>query len=132
MNYAVSRYVRQTDSGLSSKDVEIDSFKRANNLLLNAGTVDERRSALRINYMMWSILTRGVDRTDNLLPDLLKKDLISLGGWVMNFSNAALNDSSDLQPLIDINRDMIDGLNQSKEVAQQKSERHDGVFGMAV
>lgn len=120
------------DSGLSSKDVEIDSFKRANNLLLNAGTVDERRSALRINYMMWSILTRGVDRTDNLLPDLLKKDLISLGGWVMNFSNAALNDSSDLQPLIDINRDMIDGLNQSKEVAQQTSERHDGVFGMVV
>lgn len=132
MNYAVSRYVRQMDSGLSSKDVEIDSFKRANNLLLNAGTVDERRSALRINYMMWSILTRGVDRTDNLLPDLLKKDLISLGGWVMNFSNAALNDSSDLQPLIDINRDMIDGLNQSKEVAQQTSERHDGVFGMVV
>jgi flagellar biosynthesis activator protein FlaF len=47
---------------------------------------------------------------ENQLPLALRGQIISLAMWVARYSSEVLRDGADIDPLIDINRTMMEGL----------------------
>lgn len=110
MTYASSQYQKQSGSYLSSREIEVMAFRHVNSLLADARNHQKRTMALAANLKLWSTLAMSVERVDSPLPPVLRDDIIKVGLWSMRYSNAALNTSKDLKPLIDVNNDMIEGL----------------------
>lgn len=110
MTYASSQYQKQSGSYLSSREVEVMAFRHVNTLLTQASDHEAKVAALAANLKLWSLLSLSIERVDCPLPAILRDDLIKVGSWSMRYSNAAFNAPKDLQPLIDINNDMIEGL----------------------
>ena len=89
MNYGALRYQQQSGAGLSSRQVEALAFKKVNELMANPRNGADRREALAKNYRLWSILLLGIERTDNLLPSVLKNDLLKIATWMLKETNLA-------------------------------------------
>ena len=47
---------------------------------------------------------------ENQLPITLRGQIISLAMWVARYSSEVLREGADVEPLIDINRTMMEGL----------------------
>jgi len=86
------------------------AFRHVNTLLAQANDHEKKIAALSANLKLWGLLALSVERVDCPLPAVLRDDLIKLGSWSRLYSNAAFNAPKDLQPLIDVNNDMIEGL----------------------
>ncbi|KXV18373.1 flagellar biosynthesis regulator FlaF [Gluconobacter oxydans] len=110
MTYASSQYQKQSGSYLSCREIEVMAFRHVNSLLADARDHQKKIMALSANLKLWSLLSMSVERVDSPLPPVLRDDIIKVGLWSMRYSNAALNTSKNLQPLIDVNNDMIEGL----------------------
>lgn len=91
------------------------AFRHVNSLLANAKDHQKKMTALSANLKLWSLLSMSVERVDSPLPPVLRDDIIKVGLWSMRYSNAALNTSKDLKPLIDVNNDMIEGLSAAPD-----------------
>ncbi|GBR48930.1 flagellar biosynthesis regulator FlaF [Gluconobacter roseus] len=115
MTYASSQYQKQSGSYLSSREIEVMAFRHVNSLLADARDHQKKTMALAANLKLWSLLSMSVERNDSPLPPVLRDDIIKVGLWSMRYSNAALNASKDLKPLIDVNNDMIEGLSAEPE-----------------
>ena len=116
MTYGSATYRNNEASALASRDVEAAAFLFVNRAL---GQVDGPRSkveALSKNQKLWSLLLKDLACSGNVLPDILKQDLVRLGTWSMAYSIRAMPGELPLQPLIDINRDMIDALRGASPV----------------
>ena len=110
MNYGQAEYGRKTAGSLEPREVEAAAFVFVNRLLQEAGTASERIKALHRNHKLWSLLVTDVGLTGNGLPPILKKDLVSVGAWSMSYSIAAMSQDRPIQPLVDINNDMVEAL----------------------
>jgi flagellar protein FlaF len=55
-------------------------------------------------------LVRDLSAEGNLLPDDLKQNLIDLGFWAMRYGSLAVSQTLSLEPLIAVNRNIMDGL----------------------
>ncbi len=66
--------------------------------------------ALAVNRRLWSMLSADCALTENRLPMALRGQIISLALWVVRYSAEVLRDGADIDPLIDINRTMMEGL----------------------
>ncbi|ACI97653.1 flagellar protein FlaF, putative [Rhodospirillum centenum SW] len=62
------------------------------------------------NRRLWGALVTDLAQPDNLLPDALKAGLISLGLWVNRYSSEVLTEGRPLNPLIEVNRTVMQGL----------------------
>jgi flagellar protein FlaF len=96
--------------GATPRETEILAFGLCNDRLTRAATPRERIEALGKTQELWSLLVTDVGSEGNALPDDLKKNLIGLGFWAMQYATRAILKELPLQPLIDLHRDMIDGL----------------------
>ncbi len=118
MSYGLAQYDRSAGTALAPRDVEAAAFAFVNKLLEGAIDGPERTAALARNHRLWSLLLTDIGLSSNGLPPILKKDLVSVGNWSMSYSIIAMGRDIPLQPLIDINHDMIDALrpNQNAQV----------------
>ena len=66
--------------------------------------------ALDANRRLWNILSADCSVPENKLPIGLRAQIISLGLWVSRYSSEVLREGADIDPLIDINRTMMEGL----------------------
>ena len=66
--------------------------------------------ALDANKRLWNILSADCSTPDNKLPPSLRAQIISLALWVSRYSSEVLRDGAEIDPLIDINRTMMEGL----------------------
>ncbi len=66
--------------------------------------------ALAGNRRLWSMLSADCALPENRLPLTLRGQIISLALWVVRYSGEVLRDGADIEPLIDINRTMMEGL----------------------
>lgn len=66
--------------------------------------------ALAVNRRLWSMLSADCALPENRLPLTLRGQIISLALWVVRYSGEVLRDGADIEPLIDINRTMMEGL----------------------
>ena len=62
------------------------------------------------NRRLWNVLSADCAAPENQLPITLRGQIISLAMWVARYSGEVLRDGADVEPLIDINRTMMEGL----------------------
>ena len=110
MSYGSTQYDRSAGTALPPRDLEAAAFAFVNQLLENAIDAKERVTALGRNHRLWSLLLTDIGLASNALPPILKQDLVSIGSWSMSYSIIAMGRDIPLQPLIDINFDMIEAL----------------------
>ena len=66
--------------------------------------------ALDANRRLWNVLSADCAAPENKLPITLRGQIISLAMWVARYSGEVLREGADVEPLIDINRTMMEGL----------------------
>jgi flagellar protein FlaF len=68
--------------------------------------------ALRFNHLLWTIIQADITEPENQLPGEIKANILSLSIFVDKQTTKALrgSDASDLDVLININRNLAAGL----------------------
>jgi flagellar protein FlaF len=66
--------------------------------------------ALHRNREMWSTFAAACGSTGNALPDPLRAGIISLALWVDRHTSAVVAGREDIEPLLDANQALMDGL----------------------
>ena len=75
-----------------------------------------RIDALDWNRRLWTVLANDCSRDENPLPAPLKAQIISLSLWVNRHSSAIMRREEEFEPLIEVNRIIMQGL-QRQEAA---------------
>jgi flagellar biosynthesis activator protein FlaF len=116
-------YLRTTDlGGASAQEAEILAFGLCNNRMQRAADAKARIDALHQNHLLWSALVRDLAAEGNALPADLKRQLIELGMWSMRYGTQATVQNLPLTPLIEVNRNLMDGL-KAQVAAQPAATR---------
>ncbi len=105
-----ARYAATQDAAASPREIELRAFRYVNGLLGTARDVPSRMAALHKAHRMWAILLGDLLSPANGLPAELKGRLVSLALWAQREAEARMSDAGSLDPLIDLHRDMIAGL----------------------
>ena len=95
---------------MSARDTECAAFRSVTHELETSTPGTLRVRAVGRNHTLWSLLLKDLALAENRLPDSIKTGLINLGLWSMRYSTLALLKDLSLQPLIDVNRNVLDGL----------------------
>lgn len=76
-----------------------------------------RIDALDWNRRLWSALATDCADVSNGLPVPLRAQIVSLSLWVGRHTSAVIRREEEIEPLIDINRIMMQGLSGQSEAA---------------
>ncbi len=96
------------------RDTEYRLFAQVTNALINhrdchdKGTIE----AIDWNRRLWLTLQSDVSSEANALSDDLRANLISLAIWVDRHSRAVMRGEASMEPLIQVNRTVMEGLAQ--------------------
>ncbi len=106
----------------NSRDAEYRLFGQVTRALLQAADkppedVNGRMDALDWNRRLWSALASDCSDPQNVLPETLRAQIISLSLWVSRHTSAVIRREEEIDPLIDINRIMMQGLSGQSEAA---------------
>ena len=88
---------------------ERKAFSKVTIALENSNVADIGR-ALDDNRRLWSILYANLHHEDNLLPEELKSQLISLASWVDAYTSSVKEGEGELEALISVNKTIMEGL----------------------
>lgn len=111
---SIKAYQRAATQADTPRDLEYRAFGQ-----VTAGLVKVREEkaplaavaeAIDANRRLWNLLSADCAMPGNQLPLALRGQIISLALWVARYSGEVLRDGADLEPLIDINRAMMEGL----------------------
>ena len=91
-----------------------------NRELANCSEGVSRVRALGRNHNLWSILLKDLALDDNRLPDTLKAQLIGLAFWSMRYSTMALSQPLPTDALIEVNRNVAEGLSAQNSPGNQR------------
>ncbi|MEY3234138.1 flagellar biosynthesis regulator FlaF [Aquidulcibacter sp.] len=80
--------------------------------------IARRMDALDWNRRVWSFMAADCANPDNELPENLRASIISLSLWVGRYSSEVMQKGEDVEPLIDINRTIMQGL--ASQIERQK------------
>lgn len=103
---------RQADT---PRETEYRLFGDVTRALIEASKVpaddfSTRIDALDWNRRLWSVLASDCAREDNLLPVPLRAQIISLSLWVSRHTSAIMRREEEFEPLIEVNRIIMQGL----------------------
>jgi flagellar protein FlaF len=99
----------------SPRDLEYRLFGVVTRSLMEAALLDHtqigaRMEALDWNRRMWSTLAAACQQPENALPVPLRAQIVSLSLWVGRHTSAVMRGQEQFEPLIDINRIIMQGL----------------------
>jgi len=109
-------YERAQKQAGNPRDVEYRAFAKTTRALIAAaekGREDLKglTEALHLNRSLWGALADDCANEKNALPEETRARIIGLSRWVAAYSSALLRQGgSDVEPLIDVNRIIMDGL----------------------
>lgn len=109
---SIARYAATMAATQGPREIELRAFRTVNAMLANAGDDSiARTKALAKNFELWSLLLADVVQPDNGLPGDLKARIASLALWARKESDQAIGEAErGVEPLIAVNRDMIEAL----------------------
>src|SRR3954471_13692848 len=115
-------YQRTAQSAEAPRETEYRLFGQVTRALMAAAEADEfdlqtRINALDWNRRMWGALASDCARPDNQLPEALRAQIISLSLWVSRHCSAVMRKEESFQPLIDVNRIIMQGLGGAPQSA---------------
>lgn len=70
----------------------------------------EVEAALAQNRRLWSVLQDNLFQDDNVLPEVLKDQLISLAHWVDGYTAKIIEGEGEVEALISVNQTIMEGL----------------------
>ena len=106
----------------SPREMEYRLFGQVTRALVHASTVDRsdiqtRIDALDWNRRLWSALATDCSDPDNALANPLRAQIISISLFVNKHSSEIMRGDEDFEPLIDINKMVMQGLSGASEAA---------------
>jgi flagellar protein FlaF len=112
---SLQAYHRVAQQAENPRETEYRLFGQVTRALIEASQVDEsdfqtRINALDWNRRLWGVLASDCARPDNALPETLRAQIISLSLWVGRHSSAVMRREESFEPLIDVNRIIMQGL----------------------
>jgi flagellar protein FlaF len=108
---SVSRYAATQEQVEDPRAAELRMLSRVTGMLLEGAKRGGRflTEACFYNRKLWTIFQTDLVDPGNQLPDAVKANLISLAIWVQKYTGEVL-DGAPVQPLIDVNRSIMEGL----------------------
>ncbi len=108
-------YQRTAQRAETPREAEYRLFGQVTRALMDARTTAEhdlkgRASALDWNRRLWSALATDCSDPGNVLAPQLRAQIISLSLWVGRQTSDAVRRREEIEPLIDLNRMMMQGL----------------------
>jgi flagellar protein FlaF len=114
LDMSIKAYQRAATQAENPRELEYRAFGQATAALVR---MQEEKplpavmaEALETNRKLWNVLAADCSAPENQLPLSLRGQIISLALWVSRYSSDVLRTGADLEPLIDINRTMMEGL----------------------
>jgi flagellar protein FlaF len=111
---SIKAYQRAATQAEGPRDLEYRAFGQVTAALMRAkeekAAPPQVAEAVDANRRLWNVLAADCSVPENQLPLTLRGQIISLALWVARYSSEVLRDGADLEPLIDINRTMMEGL----------------------
>ena len=112
---SIQAYQRAATQADSPRDLEYRAFGAVTAGLVrirdnpNVETA-ARLEALDANRRLWNVLSADCSAPENQLPLQLRGQIISLAMWVARYTRDVIRQGADLEPLIEVNRTMMEGL----------------------
>jgi len=99
----------------SPRQMEYRLFAQVTLALIEASKTDPKDIAARVdvldwNRRMWTALSEDCSNPENRLPAPLRASIISLAIWVGRHTSAVIRRQEQIEPLIEINRMIMQGL----------------------
>ena len=112
---SLQAYQQAASRAESPRDSEYRLFAQVTLALMEAAKTDPsdipgRIDALDWNRSIWTVLLSDCSSPENQLPAPLRASIISLAIWVGKHTSAVIRKREDIQPLIDVNRLIMQGL----------------------
>jgi flagellar protein FlaF len=119
---SVKAYQQATARAESPRDIEYRLFGQVTRALIAAAELDPsdiagRMDALDWNRRLWSVLAADCASDGNQLPPQLRAGIVSLSLWVNRHTSAIMRNEAIFQPLIDVNKTMMQGLEPRAEAS---------------
>jgi flagellar protein FlaF len=111
---ALQAYQRTQRATENSRGAEYRLFGQVTGALIDALSSGAKGpmliEAIDWNRRLWSTLAVDCMDDGNKLPNPLRAQIISLSIWVAKYSSQVIQQGVSLEPLIDINRNIMQGL----------------------
>lgn len=111
---SIQAYQRAATQADSPRELEYRAFGQVTAALVRAretrAELGELAGALDANRRLWNVMSADCSMPENKLPLELRASIISLALWVAKYSSQVLREGVELDPLIDVNRSMMEGL----------------------
>jgi flagellar protein FlaF len=109
---SIAAYRKRQEAAESPRELERRAFRTVIGKLTEGKEKGGRAliEACFLNSQLWSALTIDLALPDNGLPKELKARLISIALWVQRYTPQAMQGSVSPDPLISVNRNILEGL----------------------
>ena len=112
---SLQAYQQAAKRAESPRETEYRLFAQVTLALLEASRADPNDFARRVdaldwNRRMWTVLADACASSENRLPAPLRASIISLALWVSRHTSAVIRKQEDIEPLIEVNRLIMQGL----------------------
>ena len=112
---SLQAYQQAATRAESPRDTEYRLFAQVTRALIEAAAMDpseigRRADALDWNRRVWSTFASVCGQPENQLPPQLRASIISLSIWVGKHTSLVIRREDDIEPLIEVNRMIMQGL----------------------
>jgi flagellar protein FlaF len=112
---SLQAYQRVAARAETPREAEYRLFGQVTRALMDAAAlpaddIKGRMDALDWNRRLWSALASDCADSNNQLPVELRASMISLSLWVGRHTSAVIRQEEEIEPLIEINRMIMQGL----------------------
>ena len=119
---SLQAYQKAAQRSETPRDAEYRLFGQVTRALMEAAEVDPsdlktRMEALDWNRRVWSALAADCAGPENALPHALRARIISISIWVNRHTSAVMRQSESIEPLVEVNKAIMQGLAGRAEAA---------------
>jgi len=119
---SLQAYQQASQRAETPRDTEYRLFGEVTRALMDASVSDPLDFATRIkaldwNRRLWSALATDCANDTNGLPEPVRASIVTLSLWVAKHSSAVMRREEEFEPLIDVNRLIMQGLRPPSESA---------------
>lgn len=112
---SLNAYQQMQNRVETPRETEYRLFGQVTRALIEASTlprieIAKRMDALDWNRKVWAFMANDCIDDNNGLPDQLRASIISLAIFVDKYSSQVMQKNEEMEPLIDINRSIMQGL----------------------
>ena len=122
----VDVYKKASLAAASPRAIEYKIFAEITSQLNGANAEEaspqNKINALFRNSQLWLTLEADLVCPENKMDKELKAGLISLAIWVRRFTTRAMRNNEDLEPLISVNKQIMEGLMMAEDSSRKPKQ----------